>query len=510
MNMRFGAYILAVTGLSLFSSAAAAQIDDGPSNYIKCDGHPNNMGAGEGLARFVGAVTLLGLFAPPPETADRSAILHGMEGVAACDVLLSGDKAEGNESRRIKLQLARAIHLIEAKQYDDAIASLDAMSVEYAHRKSDVGFALSDGLSIMEIKIYALAGLNEKKQASSLALDMSEAAPYDPISAQRANKLLRLAGEYGPREQKFYDRYVRLLPSAVLDRSYVGSFAGDFVSAADDTLLFRDLIQSWSRKDGKDDINYSYLYIDAAVSYALAGDWGRANEYYQMSQAEEARFRHKQATNQNTLEMNDFFRIIQLIKDENFAEARLLFAGRSKWNSPTPTEQAKVAEMLRAVSTEEQYVGLLKKDPADYLIEYSEEKLSFLNNLDDDDDSRYGAIHPDIKTENFQKFSRNVWREKRIKYFDKKISENIDAWRISTSRDGLGMEGGYALLLASALEAKKRGHTHFMLSPVRTNISYSFVRFGDAVEDVMFRNFGLEADQVIADLSLLIPRPAKK
>jgi hypothetical protein len=42
------------------------------SLYLQCDGNPNNMTAGESAARLLGAVTLLGLVAPPPESADAS------------------------------------------------------------------------------------------------------------------------------------------------------------------------------------------------------------------------------------------------------------------------------------------------------------------------------------------------------------------------------------------------------------------------------------------------------
>ena len=111
--------------------AGTAKDKNQGSFYLQCDGNPNNMSAGEGIARFIGAVTLLALFAPPVEAADAAKRKFGAAGAAACSQLIDGEKAEGNTARRLPLILARAIHHIEAKDYSAAV--LDAQKARARH-----------------------------------------------------------------------------------------------------------------------------------------------------------------------------------------------------------------------------------------------------------------------------------------------------------------------------------------------------------------------------------------
>lgn len=60
-----GSMAAAVAMLGTSAPALAQARRTGPSDYLKCDGQPNNMTAGESIGRLIGAVTLLGIFAPP-------------------------------------------------------------------------------------------------------------------------------------------------------------------------------------------------------------------------------------------------------------------------------------------------------------------------------------------------------------------------------------------------------------------------------------------------------------
>jgi hypothetical protein len=144
----------------------------GPSNYVLCDGNPNNMSAGESAARLLGAITLLALFAPPPEAADASARKMGKDGVDACNKILLGEKTEGNQARRIELIMARALHQIEAKDYDAALADVAQARKESAAGgyPNDPYYRRSTWLGMDQIESAALIRLGKSDEAVTAAL----------------------------------------------------------------------------------------------------------------------------------------------------------------------------------------------------------------------------------------------------------------------------------------------------------------------------------------------------
>ena len=161
--------------------AAKSAAKDAGSLYLQCDGFPNNMTAGESAARLLGAVTLLALFAPPPEAADASKRKFGAEGVTACTGILEGEKAEGNARRRIPLILARALHRIEAKDYDAAIADVALARGEAgtAGLTADPYFNRSMGLSFDQVEAAALVRKGQVADAMRVSL---AAAPQHRFS----------------------------------------------------------------------------------------------------------------------------------------------------------------------------------------------------------------------------------------------------------------------------------------------------------------------------------------
>jgi hypothetical protein len=92
-------FVGAISAAALVAAcpAFAADRDNTGSDYLKCDGQPNNMSGTEGFARFMGAITLLGLFAPAREQPDASKRLFGTEGVAACSRKIDGVNGENRE-----------------------------------------------------------------------------------------------------------------------------------------------------------------------------------------------------------------------------------------------------------------------------------------------------------------------------------------------------------------------------------------------------------------------------
>ena len=120
----------------------------------------------------------------PPEAADASKRKFGAEGVTACTGILEGEKAEGNARRRIPLILARALHRIEAKDYDAAIADVALARGEAgtAGLTADPYFNRSMGLSFDQVEAAALVRKGQVADAMRVSL---AAAPQHRSTAFR-------------------------------------------------------------------------------------------------------------------------------------------------------------------------------------------------------------------------------------------------------------------------------------------------------------------------------------
>lgn len=492
--------------LSMTAPAAAAPAS-GPSNYIKCDGRPNNVTTGETAARLLGAVTLLGLFAPPPESASPSQRLSGQEGIAACDTLLvSGDAGEGNVVRRIQLHQARAIHRIEAKNYPGAIEDLRALEAGQAAYVATDDYKYGLGLSTGYIEALALAAMGKTQDAADKALTLGETVPYDLQGNLRIGGLVNLSDRYGSREQAYHDRLVRMMPLTLLSRADARLKVRDYRGAAQDYDQLVSLLGSYNEAQN----NPIGIAATSALYWYLAGDKAMAAT----RESEARNFVDKQSAAGKSptqqIELLDFLNIAKLIDQGDLRQARLLFAGRTKWSAPSPYIQADIAERLRKDAKPDDLIGLLAKAPADFPAEAKATRLSLLNAAGEKGERRFSAMAPVVTRAAFDKYAVQLWKPGNSRYFAKKINEKSDSWTVNTLRDGGGVEGGYALMLATALEAKKRGHSHFAFSPYRLSPNLAQVRMGDNANAQVPAAIAFSTDQVIADLRPLFPMPARK
>ncbi len=138
-------------------------------------------------------MTLLALLAPPPESPDASKRKFGAEGVAACTAILDGEKKEGNVSRRIGLILARAIHQIEQKSYDAAIADAGLARTEAttAGLMADPYYARSQGRAFDLIESAALYRLGRPAEARDAALRSAASVKHSFLGLDERARLSR-------------------------------------------------------------------------------------------------------------------------------------------------------------------------------------------------------------------------------------------------------------------------------------------------------------------------------
>ncbi|HEX8193106.1 MAG TPA: hypothetical protein VF552_09415 [Allosphingosinicella sp.] len=485
---------------ALFPCQSAAAAGE-PSNYLRCDGQPDNIGDGETAARVLGAVTLLGLFAPGNEVADPSQRRTGAEGVAACTAALTG---EANDRRRAELILARAVHHIEANDFDAAVADARSVAADRPAFSGTPYFRMSFGLAAMDIEALALTARGRHAEAAAKAMEMADAAPYDVLNMLRAVRYVGANATFGEAERRFYDRAVRLYPIAVLDRAGARNFAGDWRGAAEDYALLSRVFASAIARPVASALG------NAAIARALAGEGEAADALGREAQAavdaDAAAGRTAGVTAGR--EVIDLLRILRTFQNGNAAEARLLFAARSGWEAPHAAAVSEIARRLREGAADAQLTGLLAGDPARFRTASIELRRRNIFGGENAAKDYHRALRDYAGERAYGRFSGNVWREGRSRYFAREENKDNHARLVTVGRDGGGTPAGYALLLHSALVARAEGRSRFMLLPAQSAVYAAFVRTGNPGDERIVDQVSFDTEQVIADLSPLVPRAA--
>jgi hypothetical protein len=499
---------LLCAGVSLLAASAAQakapEPGTGPSAHLRCDGKPDNITAGETAARLLAITAVVGLFLPQHEQADPSKRLSGAEGIAACNDVLG---RESNPTRRVQLILARAIHHIEAGENDAAIADARLAETDQPALAATPGFRLSFHLSVLEVQAMAFLAMGKTQDAANLGVEMGEAAPYDLVNMLRAASLVDLSADYGPREARFYDALVRIYPTELAKRAAARERAGDFRGSAEDFEAWNALVASVV--DGP----AAYGPAHAAIARALAGDAEQAEAHAKAAQAalEAIIASGKTDGTADVSELLDFYRVWSLAKAGKLSEARLLFGSRSAWTKPSPAAVGTLARLLQQGAGPGELNGLLAGDPARFKAEQLAARVRALTEYGTSDKGvkRYQAIRASISPGQFTAFSDNVWRSGESKYLAKQDEPKLKARLIDVLRNGDGIPAEYAIILHSALVAKAQGKKSFMLMPLQKYIYRTYVRIGDPGEAGVIAPLSYETDRVIADLSPIIPPPAK-
>lgn len=474
------------------------------SVHVRCDGNPDNVSAAETAARVIAITAVVGLLLPGPERADVSKRLKGSEGVAACTQALAG---ESNALRRVQLILARAVHHIEAGNFDAAMADAELSGRDQPELAATAGFRLGYRLSAMELQALALLGAGRSQEAADKGMEMGLAAPYDLTNMIRAGLYAQLSSRWGSAEERFYARFVKIFPDALSLQIAARQLGGDYRGAAEDSETFQALVKALSDKPS------SYPAAQAALSHALAGDMTEAAIH-----AKAAREAIAAQTAAGEIERTvaaaealDLYHMLDLARSGEVAKARLLFAGRSAWAKASPGAVAEVARILREGAKPEELTGLLASDPAKFRSDALAAAAKPFGEGDSLTRFRYGAIRSPLPQSAFSAYSGNVWRSGKSKYFTLSKALPPEKGRlISVARDGAGTPAGYALLLHAALTARAEGKQSFMMLPGRKQIPWHFVRIGDGAAAKVVPAVSFDAEQVIRDLTPLIPPPAKR
>lgn len=478
--------------------------------YVQCDGDPDNVTGAETAARLLGAVTLLGVFAPAHESADPAKRKFGAEGVAACTRLIEGPQRESSASRRLGLVLGRALHRIEAKDYAGAIAdtALARTTAKEAGIVDDVYWQTSRGRAPDLIESAALYRMGRIDEASALGFKGQADFRYALMP------LLRVPGYYGDRAQ---------LVTGELDHAtaltHAHAFAasvqadrleelGRFGEAATLRVAIADLAIAMSPK------KYSAtLLARAAVTHALAGQRDAAEKLAKEAQAQFDAKRTGGTPEANSaafVEEMDLLAVIRAADAGDAKSARRLFAARSQWPEASFGSVVEVSRRLHVGAAQDELIGGLAKTPAELWKARADDRLAAVLATDANNASLFALVPAATSAKEYEALSKQAWKVEKSSWLlkDKKPDPENNGFETLFAYGQSPASVLPAYMLHAALLAKSRGQHGFVVTPLITSgLVAARIKTGNLGDPGLAAPLFNDADAVIAALSPMIPSP---
>ncbi len=487
-----------------------------PSLYLQCDGNPAHMSDAEKFARFMGAITLLGLFAPRPEVPEPAKRLFAEKGVDACNQLIDGVETptkklpENFVARRLPLILARAAHQIEAKNYTAALADVKKARDEAkaAGLAGNPYFERSMGLSFNLMEASANVGLSDFEAARKVGLASLAFSRWSVLPMLARRDFGSDLNTGSPDEDAAREGSDKLFITDAPLHAMLLEQRGRYAEAA----ALREAIIT---RAGMIDSTTKLVWplAAAALSHAMAGQWDKADERAEgarkaLDSADQAG--KPDASRAPTLEYLDFYHVLKLAHDGRMDEARTLYAARSEWSSLSPGLRFNVSDMLRKGARPDQLTGPLAHSGAEQFNAQRQLALAQLLQYNTNNQSLFTYILPYASVEDYEKLSDAVWNLKQERFIKSDALPNSRFHSISggltyPSRETM-LIAQDAMLLHAALAARAQGFKGLLYFTTRSVNESSLVAFVNPGPDVP-PQFYIDADAVITELRQLIPSP---
>ena len=443
----------------------------------------------------------------PHESADASKRRFALEGVAACSSLLSGEGMEGNPRRRLGLILGRAIHQIEAKNYQAAMddVALARHEAEAAGFMADAYFARSRGRAFDTIEGAALIRMGRAEEARAVSLKNIGNEEYSLVplfsTATYSEFLDKPSGE----EDRLNAWRSRLIPSMAGSRADRFDLGGRFT----DSARLRDALVEFDAEHSPETIS-SLLIAWAAVAYALAGNFAVGAERAKAARANADQRRldgNPETEAAEVVELLDLYNIIDTAHSGDAKTARRLFAARSQWLGASLGSVLEVNRRLRQGAAADELIGGLAKTPEELWKDHVDSTRAALLAKDKDNKTLFGLAPAERPAKLYQAVARNVWRTDKSKIKPEKTKSRLELMYLPLTDPVVAMD---AYVLHAALIARSRGQQGFVFSPVISrNIVAASFRTGNRGDRGFPPDLFVDANDVIAKLSPLIPQPVR-
>lgn len=493
-------------------AAGAARADEKPGSvYVQCDGQPEAQSLGKTSAQLLGIMLTAGIvggIVGGPEAPDAGKLLEGDKGAEACKAALALNK---DEVRGARLELAKAIHEIEAAKYDAAIADATSLTTVAPVKSGEAAFRHGLGLSGMEIQAAALARQGHGREAEDLALKMAAVAPYDLLTTLRAATYVNLTPEMSPAKRAYYDQAARLWSPSLTRRALAEEWAGDYAGAAASVGAFIDTVHGFLTDQTQR--GSALLLAHQSVDLLLAGDIAGSNalaEVARTSMEKQMKEGTAEPVATETQEFLDFQAVGRQLAEGHAGEARAAFAGRSRWLAPSPPVVAELSARLRAGAPAAQLTGALAVEPAKLREEGLSRALDTVASIKPVGSTLFKAVRMQGPNP-YGGLAGRVWRsDKSSLVVQRRPNSTYVGEAIALTTPYTDQEAaGEALLLHAALRARDQGKAGFILQPARDRVWMVIVRYGNPGEPDFPKSSTFVAQKVIDDLSVNLPQPGR-
>ena len=482
-------------------------LDNRPgSAFVRCDGSPAHQTPAELAARIVVIMATAGL-SGPGEMADARKRAHGDDGVAACIEALG---TEADPVRKAQLTLGKAAHQIEAGHFEEALATARSVDAVAGPRAQESAYRRGLMLSGMELQAAALVRLGRFDEAAKAAADMADAAPWDVTAQGRAIRYLTLSDDDPTRRARIYDRYGRLEPGALTDRSRTLEWTGDWRGAADALEGLIDVYKGFSIDKP---IPQPALRAKAALDRAMAGDLAASEDLATATRAElTSEIESGLAlSNQNVVaeatELLDLRLVVISLASGDPAQARSAFAARSLWLAAGPGVMAALTDRLRVGGPPPpRLAGAPAQDGAALRIDFRRRTAAAMTGEPAKSEPLlWSAIRPWESDDLYKTWDHGVWKTDRSPYMARKTGKETVKGDFLFIGPSNGPPAGEALIMHAALLARARGEPGFVIFPRRQYANGAWVRFGRAGDPGLPQVAWIDAAEVIAALSDRFP-----
>ncbi len=427
--------------------------------------------------------------------------------MAACDKALSQDTTP---VRRAQITLGRAIHNIEAKAYDAAIADARSAAKAAGDKALEPGYQETLGLSAREIAAAALLHKGDVAAAEEEAMQMALASPYDTNNFSRASRYATLTAQMTPAKKAYLEQLVRLLPQSLTLSASAREWTGDFVGAAQDMAALMEMRQSaWP--DSPSVAEPARLALIAA----LMGDVAKSDQLAQQTEsAMDAALKTGKLTQSDIApiyELMDLRAIAVQLAQGKVYEARTAFAARTRWAVPWVQEVTFLSEKLRAGADPSELKGALAVEPAKARTDaLASSAIATIGQAKLEGAALFAGMRPYIGPNDYASLSGGVWKIDKPRYLIAHTGKE------DYQGEEIFLQGVYApslvpiseaALLHAALIARSRHQPGFAINPRRVRLDEVYLRFGTPGQPGFPVQSTFDAETVIAALSVKMPSP---